>query len=282
MYETYWKLTKRPFDNSLVSENYYPSELHQAALLKLRYAIENRSAVTLLSGVSGVGKTMLLNRLTEQMPDFVGPFIRLNYTCMNSSEMLRYIAAAVAPEGTSYDETDNADSLLKLERFLMQCSTQGKHPVLLIDEAHTLNPTEHLESLRQMMNLAASRSKGEAAWTIVLSGMPSLIANVHRNGAFRDRVAAQCVLTQLNSHDCSAYIAHRLRAAGCEHTSIFSNESLDLIHHATHGLPRKINSLCDLALMVGYAQDVGTIDASLVESIYIEMNPTAFVGELTV
>ena len=70
MYETYWRLTQKPFENAADPRFYYPAESHQAALLKLRYAIENRRGAALLAGPSGSGKTllttMLRGMLTEQ------------------------------------------------------------------------------------------------------------------------------------------------------------------------------------------------------------------------
>ena len=58
MYETYWRLTQKPFENAADPRFYYPAESHQAALLKLRYAIENRRGAALLAGPSGSGKTL--------------------------------------------------------------------------------------------------------------------------------------------------------------------------------------------------------------------------------
>ncbi|GAG08635.1 unnamed protein product, partial [marine sediment metagenome] len=63
MYESYWQLTTRPFDNGDDSRFYFPSESHQGALLKLRYAVENRRGGALLSGAAGLGKTLLANML---------------------------------------------------------------------------------------------------------------------------------------------------------------------------------------------------------------------------
>ena len=63
MYETYWQLSQKPFENVTDARFYYPSESHQAALLKLRYAIENRRGAALLAGPSGCGKTLLTTML---------------------------------------------------------------------------------------------------------------------------------------------------------------------------------------------------------------------------
>ncbi len=63
MYEAYWQLQQKPFAAQCEAKAYYPTETHQGALLKLRYAIENRRGAALLIGPSGCGKTMLANAL---------------------------------------------------------------------------------------------------------------------------------------------------------------------------------------------------------------------------
>ena len=60
MYETYWRLKQKPFENAADPRFYYPGQSHQAALLKLRYAVENRRGAALLAGPSGAGKTLLM------------------------------------------------------------------------------------------------------------------------------------------------------------------------------------------------------------------------------
>ena len=51
MYESYWQLESKPFENTADTRYYYPAETHQGALLKLRYAVENRRAAALLSAL---------------------------------------------------------------------------------------------------------------------------------------------------------------------------------------------------------------------------------------
>ena len=280
MYESFWKLERRPFDNSVLGEAYYPSELHQAALLKIRYAIEHRRAAAILAGPSGIGKSMLMQKLLDQLPDHTGPIIQLDFTCLSSEQMLRYIAGKCNAEFAKHAlESDTSEALATIEKFLIENCEQNRHAILMIDEGHMLDAADQLETLRQLLNVAASYSTGEAAWTLLISGMPSLIGNIYRNGALRDRLSVQCVLQPFNSHDTGAYIQHRLRWADCTRGHVFSNEAIDLIHRLTEGLPRRINSLCDLALMVGYAQEVEAIDAMMIENIHAELHPAAFVNE---
>ena len=63
MYEAHWNITHRPFENWGDSRYFFPSEVHQAALLQLRYAIESRRAAVAVCGDSGMGKTLLIDTL---------------------------------------------------------------------------------------------------------------------------------------------------------------------------------------------------------------------------
>ncbi len=79
MYEEHWNLTTEPFDQRIEPQFYYPSESHQAALLKLSYAIETRRAAAVLCGDSGTGKSMLVESCIEQLPETISPIVRVPY-----------------------------------------------------------------------------------------------------------------------------------------------------------------------------------------------------------
>ena len=69
MYEEYWGVETKPFENTSDPRFYFASEGHQGAMLKLRYAVENRRGSALLSGATGLGKTMLAQQLAGLLPD---------------------------------------------------------------------------------------------------------------------------------------------------------------------------------------------------------------------
>ena len=73
MYESYWQLDQKPFENTADPQFYFPGETHQAALLKLRYAVENRRGGALLSGAAGTGKTFLLSMLRQSLGETYAP-----------------------------------------------------------------------------------------------------------------------------------------------------------------------------------------------------------------
>ncbi len=88
MYEAYWQLLAKPFETSADARFYYPSEVHQGALLKLRYAVENRRGGALLAGGSGSGKTMLVGWLRRQLAENCTPFVHLVFPQMSPSRTI--------------------------------------------------------------------------------------------------------------------------------------------------------------------------------------------------
>ncbi len=274
MYEEHWKLSSRPFENRFSSDFYYPSEAHQAALLKLRYAIENRRSVALVCGSSGMGKSMLIHQLRNQMPDFVGPIVHVAFPALASDQLVQYMAGQLSPEYASdSSKSSMSAAILSIENSLAKTIREGKHTVVMVDEAEWLEEQGSLETLRLLLNLSIQEKQGESAFTILLSGQPTLMAQLERHPSLDQRVAVRCLLNRFLVEETNSYIGHRLRCAGGSVDSIFHNDALDAIHGLCEGVPRRINSLCDLALMVGYAQEQSSIKLDLIENVHRELAP---------
>jgi general secretion pathway protein A len=274
MYESHWKLTTRPFEPRFSSDFYYPSESHQASLLKLRYAIENRRSVSVLGGVSGIGKSFVLQQLRQQLPEKTGPVIQVSYPAISSDELLLYLARQFAPNSVP-SIVSPSTAIEALEMTLRKNIQEDRHALLLIDEAEWLESNGSLEVLRLLLNLGIQDANCESALTVILSGQPIVIGQLERYPALDQRVAVRCLLETFDVAETNAYIGHRIRQANGQIDRIFDTEALDAIHHFSHGIPRKINALCDLALMVGYAQDLTLIQASLVDNVQRELAPAA-------
>ncbi|MFN7723185.1 MAG: ExeA family protein [Pirellulaceae bacterium] len=271
MYESYWGLTQRPFDERQDLACYYPGEAHQATLLKLRYAIENRSLSALVSGSSGMGKSLLMRCLAEQTREPAGPVRHLVYPAMGREAFLRTVASRLADRSiTSID--DEAMALELLETSLADQVKAGRHPVLVIDEAQVLETHGLLEPVRLLMNLATQAGAGQAALTLILVGQPALTAHLQRHSALEERIAVRCMLPQWSDGETHAYMSHRMRWAGAPLERIFGEDAIDRICELSHGIPRLINRLADLALMVGYGEEVAQIDRRLIDSLQEEMS----------
>ena len=109
MYEAYWQLSARPFENHVEQAQYYPSETHQAAMLKLRYAIENRRAAALLCGPCGMGKTLVVDGLLRQLDDCFRPAQHLVFPALDSQQLLRYLVGQLDSPGSRSPQEAAAD-----------------------------------------------------------------------------------------------------------------------------------------------------------------------------
>jgi general secretion pathway protein A len=266
MYEAHWQLESRPFENTLDPRFHYPGETQQGALLKLRYVLENRRGAALLAGIAGLGKTLLAQTLLKQLPEPFSPRIHVVFPQMPPEQLLAYLAGQLT--GSSFASTPTIDQCLRrIETRLADNAADGKHAVVVLDEAHVLRQTQALETIRLLLNL---EHNGQAPVSFVLVGQTGLLVAVERMPELEERLAVKCLLKPLAPAETSAYVQHRLNAAGAKRT-IFSDAALDAIHQQTLGIPRKINRLCDLALLVGFAEELPIIGPEQIESISSEL-----------
>ena len=267
MYESYWKLNRKPFENVSDDGSYYPSEVHQGALLKLRYAVESRRGAALLAGPAGSGKTLLVRALKRQLAETYSPFVHVVFPQMPPSDLLRYIADGLGAASDASAPPRVADSVQRIEQTLTDNAAAGHHAVIVIDEAQLLAETGALETIRLLLNF---ETNAQPNLTLLLVGQTSLLPVIDRMGGLEERLGVKTLLRAFTAEETAAYISHRVRAAGSEET-IFQSETVDVIHALSHGIPRRINRLCDLALLVGFAEEHTTISPDQIESVSEEL-----------
>jgi general secretion pathway protein A len=267
MYESYWQLQSRPFENCADAKFYYPSEVHQGALLKLRYAVENRRGAALLAGAAGVGKTLLINSLKRQVGQGYTPFVHIVFPQMSVGELLNYLAAELGALANPTAAVTVDESVRRVQQFLEENTRKGNHAVVAIDEAQMLLETQALETLRLLLNFEA---QSQPALTMILSGQPQLLPALERLPSLEARLGVKCLLRPLNLEETVSYVNHRMTAAGATH-EIFSGEALTTLHELTGGNPRRVNRLCDLALLIGYAEEQVRINAPQIEAVCNEL-----------
>jgi general secretion pathway protein A len=265
MYTEYWRLDSKPFESGADPEFYYPSETHQGALLKLRYAVENRRGGALLAGASGLGKTLVIESLKRLMPETVGPVVHIVFPKMSTSQLLGHIAHSLGTVPTSDVSIDA--SVRQIENHLQEIADQGKHAVLVIDEAHLLDETDGMECIRLLLNYQRA---GDPLTTVILCGQTPLLPIIDRLPALEERLGVKCLLRPLTLEETSNYVGHRLSAAGAQR-SMFEGSALDSLFAITGGVPRQINRLCDLALLIGFADQLPSITAAQVEAVNDEL-----------
>src|SRR4051794_35695852 len=152
MYQAYWQLDCRPFESTGDARFHFAAESQRGALLKLRYVLENRRGAAVLAGESGLGKTLLVQKLFRELDESFAPRVHLVFPQMPTDQLLTYLADQLT--GQLSPLTANIDqSVRRIERFLTTNAAAGKHPIIAIDEAHLLAPAQSLEAIRLLMNI---------------------------------------------------------------------------------------------------------------------------------
>jgi general secretion pathway protein A len=268
MYENYWKLSRKPFEQSADTEFYYPAESHQAAMFKLRYTIEGRQGVALLTGPGGSGKTLLLEMLGRQLGESLSPLVRLVFPQMPAADLLAYLADELGAPHASQPRYTIEESVRRIQTELSKNAEAGKHAVVAIDEAHLLEDRSALEALRLLLNF---EHEGRPLLTLLLAGGASLLTLMQRLPQWDERLAARCLLRKFTQEETFSYVTHRLMGAGATQT-IFDTGALESLHELSQGLPRRINRLADLALLVGFADELPVITSAQIESAVNELS----------
>ena len=267
MYEAYWQLNQKPFEGAADPKFYYPGEPQQAAILKLRYAIENRRAAALLCGPSGTGKTLVGGMLRTTLDPACTPMIHLVFPQMPTAELLCYLADEMEQTPVTPGPASTQGSIRRIERFLAENTRRGRHTVLVVDEAHLIGQMESFESLRLLLNFEA---EGRPGLTLLLVGQTALLPMLQRMPDLEERLSVKSLLRCFTERETAEYVSHRLQVAGAK-TEIFEPNAISALHSLTQGIPRRINRLCDLALLIGFAEERTTIGVEHLESVAEEL-----------
>ena len=271
MYQDYWGLREKPFVYRTAVTSLYLSHSLRAASLRLQYCFRNDAGAALLIGQSGVGKSSVLRKLAAEDLN-LRPFAHVVYPTLSCAELQRVVAAEIL-EDSSVDNNDSPDTvLMRLRQALRGHAAEGRHPVIVFDEAHLLNN----DALDQVVLplLSVADTDASLSFTVVLAGQPSLAAHIARNAQLRDRIAVTATMDGFTPSETMEYIHASVKAAGAEHT-IFAVDAIQAISRLSAGNPRLINRLCDMALLVGYADKLSEVTASEIESLAAEILPAA-------
>lgn len=271
MYQGYWGLDRTPFENSTDADHYYPSATHRAAFLKLRYALENHLGAAALVGGIGCGKSYMTFVLQEQLPDGYGPVIRLMFPQLGAAELLAYLAVELGADESMLEHAGLDSVLRQIEHHLRRLVARGRHPVIVIDDAHLIEDRHVLQALQLLLNY---QQQPETDFTLILVGEYALLSRVQNLAPLSERIGVKCVLQPLTLEETRAYVEHRLDVAGSTR-AIFDDAAFETIFELSNGYPRRINRLCDLALLVGFADQLEQIGPETIEAVSEELTTCA-------
>ena len=254
MYFEHYGFAHAPFSLAPDPDSLYLSEKHSLGLSLLKYGLSDSvGGLTVITGAVGAGKTTLLRKLLQQL-DYQRLTIGvINNTLGFEDKLIHWVVSAF---NLPYEGRDSIALFREFQQFLINQYAQGKITVLIVDEAQNLND-KALEELRMLTNINAERDQ---LLKIVLLGQPELLELLSqpRLSQIAQRVSVEYHLDPLSCIDTRKYIQHRIETAG-GNRDIFSDKACDIIYCLSGGVPRLINTLCDYALVYGFARGLEKI-----------------------
>lgn len=265
MYCSFFGLQEKPFSITPDPRFLFLSQSHQEALGHLLYGIEERNGFISITGEVGTGKTLLCRALLNRLGRHIRTALIFN-SFMSELDLLRSINDdfGISPSGATRKELiDN------LNHYLINEFSAGRNAVLIIDEAQNLAPPV-LEQIRMLSNLETERGK---LLQIVLVGQPELRKQLARPDLrqLNQRIALRYHIQPFDRQETEDYIKHRLVVAGSHGGVKFSRRSLASIFRLSSGIPRKINLLCDRAMLAAYVQGSSGIEPKHIRQAWVEL-----------
>ncbi|MBE2241224.1 MAG: AAA family ATPase [Burkholderiaceae bacterium] len=261
MYESFFGLKTEPFSVAPDPRFLYLSQQHRDALSHLANGLRHAGGFVLLTGEVGAGKTTVWRRFLEQLPwNFDVAYV------VNPKLGVDALLARICSD-LHVEQTEGAaakDPIDAIHGHLLLAHARGRRTLIVVDEAQALS-LEVMEQLRLLTNLVVTTERKLVQ--VLLIGQPELRTMLEQPALepLAQRVVARFHLPALPESETAHYIAHRLTVAGLLGELPFDAEAMQRIHHICRGVPRRINVLCDRALVVACTAGSRRVDRSIVD-----------------
>ncbi len=266
LYQEHFGLQKLPFSETVDPGEAITLPSRDAARRRLRYGIEQGQGPAALLGAPGSGKTLVGALLARELGSRT---VHLTYPLLSTDELLAYLADELdGIEGQRRSASPSLHQTLgRLRRRLAGPAFRGRPPLLIVDEAHLIPDPNCFEALRMLQNFS---SEGRSHLMLLLVGGPELILQIPPS--LNDRLTTRYVLGPLSSDESATYITGRLANAGCSQP-LFDQGQLQRLHEHAQGLPRRLNRIADLSLLISFAEGLPRPNDFCIEVALREATP---------
>ncbi len=261
-YEEFWGLKKAPFDNVPDPCFYFPSSRHEEGLHRLTYGVEARKGAVMLTGEIGCGKTLLSRALIQHLASERYDVALIANPSFNAADFLKEILYQL---GVARKRTKLA-AVHALNERLLENLKNDKDTILIVDEAQAITDLAVFEELRLLLNFQLN---DRFLLTLILLGQPELRSKVEAIPQLSQRVVIRYHLMPFTVDEVGDYIGFRMQAAGASR-AVFTPDAMVAVYDASGGIPRKVNTIADLALLIGCMERCPLVGPDVVKKAVVE------------
>uniref|UniRef100_A0A7C4YHI6 AAA family ATPase n=1 Tax=candidate division WOR-3 bacterium TaxID=2052148 RepID=A0A7C4YHI6_UNCW3 len=262
-YESFYGFKKEPFSDTPDPSLFYSGPEHSRAFIKLLHIIKRGRGLGILTGEVGCGKSTLARKLLSEMSKdkkLVNGLMILTHSDFEVEWFLKNFATLFGIEINSSTKSEMIGLIIK---YLYNVHKEGRHCILVIDEANNISTSEMLEEIRGLLNLELS---GSRLITFILCGMPVMMSNLKTNTSLFQRISSIIKLPNLSFNSTRDYIKFRTKQCGVEN-DVFTPKAIEYIYKYSRGIPRMINVICDNALLEGSIIKKNPVDEAIINRV---------------
>lgn len=228
---SYFNLELHPFDKEIKTDDLMKLSTTQKAAEELSLLIDTKG-IGILTGPSGCGKSSLIRKTASELNPGLYRSFYISHTSLGTAEFYQSFAASLglSPQGR------RNTVFIRIKEFIINLNDQQRiHPVIFIDEAHSLS-SDALKEIRMLTNFDFDSKN---ACTIILIGHSDLRQKLNLNifTSLANSITYSILLEALPAEETFNYIESRINSTGGT-PSLFTKNAMKLIHDISGGILR--------------------------------------------
>jgi len=260
MYKSYWAMEFNPFqknNKTKINKLCFDSSDFKNSTARLEH-LKTIKGIGLFTGFSGTGKTYVLKCFADNLNTSLYKLVYIPVSTITVIEFYKALAYGLDLEPSNR----KIDIFRDVQQRIISLAKDKKiTPIIIIDESQYLK-TAVLNDLKLLLNFDMD-SKNYAV--LILAGQPILnnTLSKHVHEPLKQRIVINYNFEGISKEEVKEYIDSRFNLCGV-HSQIFNANSIEAIYGCCNGSIRKLNSLIDKCLLIGYMNKVNAIDTDIV------------------
>jgi len=254
----HFNLKDDPFRNEPLLRFFFDTRQQQRSLLRMERGVRQNKGLSVLVGDVGSGKTMVVRQLLDNLEEemFEASMMVVLNGAADASWMLTRYAKQL---GVEEPPREREALIAEIYDRLAIVREDGRHAVLIIDDAQALASPETLSEICGLLKL---EYEDRRLLSLVLAGTPGLAEAIGSDEILSHRVDVKVELEAFDAATASDYLLHRVRKAGGAE-DLLDATCVAALHRFGRGIPGLMNTLADNAMFeafLGGRQSVSAMD----------------------